>query len=511
MALHTSDIFKLTPEMLAYAQSMSDPKLIEPRLQSQEPVQQHATPANDPFNPAGRSAGDPGLNNGGSNLLSRLNGSFKESKPQSASWETPPGNGPHYDGDVMMGDFVGDPNDEAPHAPLRKTRALQDYNSAEPVRPMTTRSRTKAGPDSTEDLVRSSIPVTQKRTVSGHPPPGAISAPVNDPSSAPSRRSNRLLNSIRPSSSRLGMSKDLDGKDKRDVRKAKPPSIRSSRTTSTVGRVVSGNRKPLGPEERDLKEAGRPPSAASTLSIKEPGARKAAAVATEPESNIQQEALQWLLDLLGKLGEGYYRLSKYQCQSAISILQTVPAQQRDTPWVLSQIGKAHYERAAYREAHIAFQRVRQMAPARVEDMEVYSTVLWHLKDDVQLGYLAHELMAADRLAPETWCVVGNSFSLQREHDQAVRCFRRATQLDPRFAYAFTLQGHEHVANEEFDKALFAYRCAISANNRHYNGWYGLGQVFEKLEKYDLAEKHYRCAQDINSTNPVLALCIGVVG
>ena len=95
--------------------------------------------------------------------------------------------------------------------------------------------------------------------------------------------------------------------------------------------------------------------------------------------------------------------------------------------------------------------------------------------------------------------------MQREHEQAVKCFRRATQLDPKFAYAYTLQGHEHVANEEFDKALYAYRCAIAADSRHYNGWYGLGQVYEKLGKYDIAEKHYKTAAQINTTNPVLAV------
>jgi tetratricopeptide (TPR) repeat protein len=58
--------------------------------------------------------------------------------------------------------------------------------------------------------------------------------------------------------------------------------------------------------------------------------------------------------------------------------------------------------------------------------------------------------------------------------------------------------------------LYAYRCAISADHRHYNGWYGLGQVYEKLGKYDVAEKHYKSAFQINPTNPVLIGCIGTV-
>ncbi|EOD49387.1 putative 20s cyclosome subunit (nuc2 cdc27) protein [Neofusicoccum parvum UCRNP2] len=153
------------------------------------------------------------------------------------------------------------------------------------------------------------------------------------------------------------------------------------------------------------------------------------------------------------------------------------------------MGRAQYEQARYSEAAEVFEKVKRIAPSRMEDMEVYSTVLWHNKSETDLAYLAHELIEADRLSPQAW---------------------RATQLDPKFAYAFTLQGHEHVANEEFDKALFAYRSAIAADSRHYNGWYGLGRVYEKMGKYEIAEKHYKNAHHINPRNPVLLVCIGVV-
>lgn len=143
-------------------------------------------------------------------------------------------------------------------------------------------------------------------------------------------------------------------------------------------------------------------------------------------------------------------------------------------------------------------------------MEVFSTILWHQRKDVDLSYLAHDLVDMDRLSPESWCALGNCFSLQRDHDQALKCFKRATQLNPKLAYAFTLQGHEHVSNEEYEKALVSYRCAVAADSRHYNAWYGLGKVFEKMGKYDIAEKHFRTATKINPTNAVLVCCVGMV-
>lgn len=50
----------------------------------------------------------------------------------------------------------------------------------------------------------------------------------------------------------------------------------------------------------------------------------------------------------------------------------------------------------------------------------------------------------DKFCPETWCVVGNCFSLQKEPDTAIRFFQRALQIDPTYTYAHTLCGHEQV-------------------------------------------------------------------
>lgn len=52
------------------------------------------------------------------------------------------------------------------------------------------------------------------------------------------------------------------------------------------------------------------------------------------------------------------------------------------------------------------------------------------------------------------CVAGNCFSLQREHEAALRLFTRATQLDPLFTYAHTLAGHEHLVRFAVNLVLF---------------------------------------------------------
>jgi anaphase-promoting complex subunit 3 len=230
----------------------------------------------------------------------------------------------------------------------------------------------------------------------------------------------------------------------------------------------------------------------------------------ENEAARQEEALRWLLELFRKLGTGYFALSRYECAEALQVYSSLPRAQQDTPWVLTQMGKAYYEQAAYADAESYYKKIRTMAPTRFEDMEVYSTILWHLKKETDLSFLAHELIDADWHSPYAWCALGNAWSLAREHEQALRCFKRATQLNPKFAYAFTLQGHEHVANEEYDKALAAYRHGMAADKRHYNAYYGVGRVYEKQGSYEKAFTHYTAASIINPTNAVLIGCIGTV-
>jgi len=238
--------------------------------------------------------------------------------------------------------------------------------------------------------------------------------------------------------------------------------------------------------------------------------QSAVARTTEPDIIKVEEALRWILDLMKKLGSGYYHLSRFQCDDSLQALSSLPAAHQGTSWVLALMGRAHFEQAAYPEAEKFFRKMRVQAPSRLEDMEVYSTILWHLKRETDLAFLAHELIDTAWLSPQAWCALGNSWSLARDPEQALRCFKRATQLDPKFAYAFTLQGHEHVANEEYDKALTAYRQAIAADRRHYNAYYGIGKVQQRLGVYDKAFAHFQAASTINPNNAVLICCIGKV-
>ena len=451
----------------------------------------------------------------------RMNASTMSQPVAADGMETPPGPSSFGEAAITRQTFGHEP----PQAPMRRTRNAQGIDASmdgpprmnyglgakRAVRPagdhatemMADVPTASTGSNSAPGSRAGAIAATErKRTLSGHPVPRSANADDHI-----TRRSARL-NISRPSARANSGAATIGASAGRELKKPRPPVsriIRPGSSGSSVGRVVSGNRKPVDSHaDIDHGESSR------TREIVREAQAPAPKNADVPDMAKVEEAMKWTMDLMKKLGSGYYSLSRFQCQDSLQAFGSLPSAQQGTPWVLSQMGRAHFEQASYVEAEKFFRRMRVQAPSRLEDMEVYSTILWHLKRETDLSFLAHELVDSSWHSPQAWCALGNAWSLARDPEQALRCFKRATQLDPKFAYAFTLQGHEHVANEEYEKALTAYRQAIAADRRHYNAYYGIGRVQERLGAYDKAYDHYYAAQTINPNNAILICCMGGV-
>ncbi|KAK5135569.1 hypothetical protein LTR08_005049 [Meristemomyces frigidus] len=483
--------------------------------------QQTFTPSADPFG-AGRTGSDVGQfampNLRGKSMMGNA------PKQPLSEWETPTANGgiPEEDDAAMGGVQVENEPvlDEPPAAPTRRMRPGHQSEALDRPRPALRGHVQSSSEGVAAEDSRKPSHGAYKRTISGQT--SQTSALAGTDPSAPPRRSNRLFGQAttsKTSRSAADPTASLTGKVDRTVRGAKVATGTKGRVGSTVGRVVSGNRKMMPPDPADKEKDKR---AMSRASDKNAGANTAPGVtsavaqkshahqAPMPDVHAEQQAMTALLDSFRHLAVGCYATARFNLPKAIQTFKTLPSAQRETPWVLAQLGKAYYEAADYRSAEDCFARLMKLQPSRIEDMEVYSTVLWHLKKDNTLAFLCHTLRDQDFSAPQTWCAVGNAFSLSREHDQAIAAFKRATQLDEQFAYAWTLMGHEYIANEEFDAALSAFRRSVTVDRRCYGGWYGLGKSYERMGKLEEAEKHYRIAASINPSNATLLVCVGVV-
>lgn len=217
-----------------------------------------------------------------------------------------------------------------------------------------------------------------------------------------------------------------------------------------------------------------------------------------------------LLKIIAHMGKALEYLSQYKLDQAITQLKGLPEKHFNTGWVLCCMGRAYYEKTNYQESVKYYDMAHRLEPYRLQGMEYYSSSLWHLHNEVALSKLARELREFDEMSPETWCVAGNCYSLQKEHETAIKFLERAIQVDPNFAYAYTLLGHELVNTERMDQAMTCFEIATRLDPRNYTAWYGLGCIYYKKELYAKAELHHRKALKISPTNPVLMCHIAVV-
>ncbi|KAJ2715769.1 anaphase-promoting complex component apc8 [Coemansia spiralis] len=147
-----------------------------------------------------------------------------------------------------------------------------------------------------------------------------------------------------------------------------------------------------------------------------------------------------------------------------------------------------YSMREFEDAAQLFAQLQRSDPYALELSDIHSNILYVLEDRARLGALAHRCAELDRFRPETCCVIGNYYSLRREHEKAVGYFQRALQLDSKYLAAWTLMGHEFIEMKNTVAAVDAYRHAVEVDERDYRAWYGLGQTYELLNM-----AHYACS------------------
>ncbi|RDB23972.1 Protein bimA [Hypsizygus marmoreus] len=380
------------------------------------------------------------------------------------------------------------------------SRALSSADEAGPV-PKRQRSiarhpeATKSSKPSSKLAVDDSLkkPTTSSRTTGL----GKSNAQAAVPSSIVTRRSTRLL-------SGTGTKQPHTSKHA-PTRGRRRPSV-NARSRSTESEIEEE-----GLAAGDVAYSQSPPSIAHSPRSEVSPSPSNWTAAHEQAAQDEYEAEcadHYLYNLIRTFASATRALAVYDCQRCLDDLEQLPQAHQRSPWVLAMVGKAHYEKLDFASAERAFKAVRTLEPYRLWDMEVYSTLLWHQQRTVELSFLAQELLNINPQSPQAWIAVGNLFSLQKERSQALTCFRRATQMDPTCAYAYTLSGHESI-DEDLDKAINFFQSALRADPRHYNAWYGLGTCYLRMSKVRLAEYHYRKAVEIHPHNAVLLGCVGM--
>ncbi|PRQ75797.1 hypothetical protein AAT19DRAFT_12819 [Rhodotorula toruloides] len=153
----------------------------------------------------------------------------------------------------------------------------------------------------------------------------------------------------------------------------------------------------------------------------------------------------------------------------------------------------YYHLREFEDATNLFTALRDSDPYRIEDLDVFSNILYVSEKRAELAALAQEYVRVERMRPEVCCLVGNYYSLRRDHEKAILYFRRALKLDWNYLSAWTLMGHEYVEIKNTNAAIASYRRAVEVDRKDYRAWYGLGQAYELLGEPYYALNYYNRA------------------
>ncbi|KAK3590022.1 hypothetical protein CHS0354_041047 [Potamilus streckersoni] len=180
----------------------------------------------------------------------------------------------------------------------------------------------------------------------------------------------------------------------------------------------------------------------------------------------------------------------------------------NSTYILSQIAVAYHNMRDVDRAVTAFTELQKMDPCRLENMDIYSNLLYIKEMRPELAHLAHKCCAIDKYRVETCCVIGNYYSLRSQHEKAVLYFQRSLKLNPHYLAAWTLMGHEFMELKNTSAAIQAYRQAIEVNRRDYRAWYGLGQTYEILKMPYYCLYYYRMAQQLRPNDSRMIVALG---
>ncbi|KLO15382.1 TPR-like protein [Schizopora paradoxa] len=162
-------------------------------------------------------------------------------------------------------------------------------------------------------------------------------------------------------------------------------------------------------------------------------------------------------------------------------------------WIMSMRACTLYHLHDFSNAEIQFDKILELDPYRIDDIDIFSNILYVAENRSKLSKLAHHFLAIDKDRPEVCCLVGNHYSLRSEQEKAIQYFRRATELDQTYLSAWTLMGHEYVEIKNSHAAIESYRRAIDVNRKDYRAWYGLGQAYELLNMHQYSLHYYQRA------------------
>ncbi|KAH7648378.1 TPR repeat [Cryptosporidium bovis] len=225
--------------------------------------------------------------------------------------------------------------------------------------------------------------------------------------------------------------------------------------------------------------------------------------------NSINSSLFYMLHTLSKLS---YQVEWYLCQNFLKMLEGIPNNISTIGYVIELQVKALFESNQWQECLNVCNGINYEANYNlwINCLDLHSSCLWQLSKSIELINLSNlVLKIVDKNTPQLWIVIGNCFSLHKEYENSIKCFKRAIQHNPRYVYAYTLIGHELSIIEKYDEAIQMYQKALKIDPRCHRAHWGIGYVWFKREEYNQAKTHFTIALKVVPNNSTLIHYLGL--
>lgn len=206
---------------------------------------------------------------------------------------------------------------------------------------------------------------------------------------------------------------------------------------------------------------------------------------------------------------GHALIEIFVNESGISLFEEIQqAGFQKCLYTTSQIAIAYHNKRDVDKAIEIFQQVLAADPYRLENLDMYSNLLFVREQKTEMAHLAHKAVEINKYRPETCCVIGNYYSIRGEHQKAILYFQRALKLNPKYLSAWTLMGHEYMELKNTNAAIQSYRQAVEVNRRDFRAWYGLGQAYEIIKMPFYGLYYYKTATQLRPYDSRMLVALG---
>ena len=152
-------------------------------------------------------------------------------------------------------------------------------------------------------------------------------------------------------------------------------------------------------------------------------------------------------------------------------------------YVIKKLALLHLSISDYEASISYFNKYISNNPYCIDCLDKYSTCLYMKNDLDSLVKLSERVLNLSKDSAESWCVLGNSNSLNNNINNAILFFERASNLNPIEPYYYYLLSLEYLSLKDNQKADELLNKAISINQNYYYAWFSKAKMQNKTNNY----------------------------